>query len=406
MHFPFLFKLILNRYFFQKLFAITLLLIGIYFLESFLAIFLIAFLFSYLFLDVAKVISLKMVQLSDHMSHRLVRKFFRTGSSLSIVITFVYITFILVVISLFYTLIPHLLEEWKGLIHDAPVITSQVQNAIIHLEDSLNMNLGINQALNNFFNPTSVQELVKGAFENIKNIGIFLTKFFIALILSYVFLIDKGKINLYLETMKEGNFSFLYEEYRIIFGKITKGFGLIFKAQAIIAFVNAVLTVIGLLIVSFFHGGEAFPYIITLGVIVFIFGFVPILGTFLSWIPILIIGYNYGGMSVIIAILSMVTFIHAVEAYYLNPKIVSSYMELPVFFTFLILLISEHIFGFVGLLIGVPLFYILVDVLKDFDHFVTKITHASTTFHETKDETKEAISQGIRLSRSGKREGK
>ncbi|NCP76756.1 hypothetical protein GW830_01265 [bacterium] len=111
MHFPFLFKLILNRYFFQKLFAITLLLIGIYFLESFLAIFLIAFLFSYLFLDVAKVISLKMVQLSDHMSHRLVRKFFRTGSSLSIVITFVYITFILVVISLFYTLIPHLLEE-------------------------------------------------------------------------------------------------------------------------------------------------------------------------------------------------------------------------------------------------------------------------------------------------------
>ncbi len=144
------------------------------------------------------------------------------------------------------------------------------------------MNLGINQALNNFFNPTSVQELVKGAFENIKNIGIFLTKFFIALILSYVFLIDKGKINLYLETMKEGNFSFLYEEYRIIFGKITKGFGLIFKAQAIIAFVNAVLTVIGLLIVSFFHGGEAFPYIITLGVIVFIFGFVPILGTFLS----------------------------------------------------------------------------------------------------------------------------
>lgn len=111
MRLPFLFKLIFNRYFFQKLFAITLLFIGIYFLESFLAIFLIAFLFSYLFLDVAKSISFKMVQLSDHMSHRLVRKFFRTGSSLPVVITFVYITFIVVVISLFYTLIPHLLEE-------------------------------------------------------------------------------------------------------------------------------------------------------------------------------------------------------------------------------------------------------------------------------------------------------
>lgn len=111
MRLPFLFKLIFNRYFFQKLFAIALLVVGIYFLESFLAIFLIAFLFSYLFLDVAKVISAKMVQLSDHMSHRIVRKFFRTSSALPVVITFVYVSFIVVVISLFYTLIPHLLEE-------------------------------------------------------------------------------------------------------------------------------------------------------------------------------------------------------------------------------------------------------------------------------------------------------
>ena len=268
------------------------------------------------------------------------------------------------------------------------------------------MDLGINKALNSVFNTGSVQEIIRGMFENIKNIGIFLTKFFIALILSYIFLIDRKKITHYLETMKGGNFSFLYEEYIVIFGKITKGFGLIFKAQAIIAFVNAVLTVLGLLIISFFHGAETFPYIITLGVIVFIFGFVPILGTFLSAIPILIIGYNYGGSSVIMAILSMAVFIHAVEAYYLNPKIVSAYMELPVFLTFLILLVSEHIFGFVGLLIGVPLFYILVDVLKDFDRFITKISHASHLFHETKDGTKEAISQDIRLSRSGKREGK
>lgn len=255
---------------------------GIYFLESFLAIFLIAFLFSYLFLDVAKAISVKMLQLSDHMSHRLVRKFFRTTSSLPVVITIVYVSFITVVISLFYTLIPHLLEEGKGLIQDAPVITNQIQEAVARLEDSVNMDLGINKALNNIFNPASVQEIVKGTFENLKNIGIFLTKFFIALILSYVFLIDRKKIADYLETMKGGNFSFLYEEYRIIFEKVTKGFGLIFKAQAIIALVNAILTIIGLLVISFFHGGDSFPYVITLGVIVFIFGFVPILGTFLS----------------------------------------------------------------------------------------------------------------------------
>jgi len=57
-------------------------------------------------------------------------------------------------------------------------------------------------------------------------------------------------------------------------------------------------------------------------------------------------------------------------------------------------------------LIGVPLFYIFVDLLKDFDRFVTKVEHASNLFHETKDDTKDAIANDIRLSRSGKREGK
>ncbi len=123
-----------------------------------------------------------------------------------------------------YTLIPHLLTEGKGLINDAPKIANQIQDAISHVENNINMNLGINKALDNIFNPEYVQEIVKSLFENIKNISIFLTKFLIAIILSYVFLIDKGKIGDYLETMKHGNFSFLYEEYRIIFKKITKGF--------------------------------------------------------------------------------------------------------------------------------------------------------------------------------------
>jgi predicted PurR-regulated permease PerM len=50
-------------------------------------------------------------------------------------------------------------------------------------------------------------------------------------------------------------------------------------------------------------------------------------------------------------ITAMIILVHAVEAYYLNPKIVSSYMEFPVFITFLILLVSEHFMGFVGLMI-------------------------------------------------------
>jgi predicted PurR-regulated permease PerM len=99
----------------------------------------------------------------------------------------------------------------------------------------------------------------------------------------------------------------------------------------------------------------------------------------------------------------MVAIVHAVEAYYLNPKIVSSYMEFPVFFTFLILLLSEHFMGFIGLMVGVPLFYIFLDIAKDFDEYVVKIQKISNTIDTAKTSTKEAIHKNIRLSRSGKR---
>lgn len=102
-------------------------------------------------------------------------------------------------------------------------------------------------------------------------------------------------------------------------------------------------------------------------------------------------------------ILIMVVFVHVMEAYYLNPKIVSSYMEFPVFITFMVLLMSEHFFGFIGLLIGVPLFYIVIDIFKDINVYIDKIKTISNSFESQKNITRESIGSDIRLSRSGKK---
>jgi predicted PurR-regulated permease PerM len=69
----------------------------------------------------------------------------------------------------------------------------------------------------------------------------------------------------------------------------------------------------------------------------------------------------------------MIAIVHAVEAYYLNPKIVSSYLHFPVFITFIILIVSEHLFGLIGLLIGVPLFSIIIGLVEDLDHYASRI---------------------------------
>jgi predicted PurR-regulated permease PerM len=156
-------------------------------------------------------------------------------------------------------------------------------------------------------------------------------------------------------------------------------------------------------VISFIHKGDPFPFIATIGIIVFILGFIPVFGFLISSLPIVLLGFNYGGMEVVAAIVIMIAVVHAVEAYYLNPKIVSAYMEFPVFISFVVLLLSEHFLGFIGLLIGVPLFYILLDLMKDFDLYINKISKISQTIDTQKTSTKDAIHKNIRLSRSGKR---
>ena len=152
----------------------------------------------------------------------------------------------------------------------------------------------MDEAFNTLVSKTNLESTARTVFENLKEAGVFLVKILIALILSFIFLIDKNKIQSFFGTVKRGNFSFIYEQFSLFFEKITKSFGLLFKAQALIALANAILTTLGLLLISFLLGDEVFPFIVTLSVIVFILGFIPVFGFLISSAPILLIGFNYG----------------------------------------------------------------------------------------------------------------
>lgn len=173
--------------------------------------------------------------------------------------------------------------------------------------------------------------------------------------------------------MRDGNFAFIYHEYAAIFGKLSRAFGLIFRAQSVIALVNTFLTVLGMVAIAYIFTAANFPYLLTLALIIFILGFIPVIGTFISSVPIFLIAFGFGGVSAAVAIAILIIVIHMIEAYYLNPKIVSAYTDFPVFITFLILLASEHFFGLIGFLIGIPVFLIAIDLLRDIDRFITQL---------------------------------
>jgi predicted PurR-regulated permease PerM len=97
---------------------------------------------------------------------------------------------------------------------------------------------------------------------------------------------------------------------------------------------------------------------------IFLLSLIPVVGFVISLIPLCIIGYNTGGLIMTIYILALIAVLHVMEGYFLNPKLMSSKMNLPMFYTFIVLLFSEHYIGVWGLILGIPIFVFFLDILE------------------------------------------
>lgn len=74
--------------------------------------------------------------------------------------------------------------------------------------------------LGDIVNSNNLESIGQKAFTYVTNAGIIFTKFLIALILSYIFIIDRFRIKRFLAQIKNGNFRFLYIEWAIIAKKM------------------------------------------------------------------------------------------------------------------------------------------------------------------------------------------
>ncbi|HEY4552326.1 MAG TPA: AI-2E family transporter, partial [Bacillaceae bacterium] len=179
----------------------------------------------------------------------------------------------------------------------------------------------------------------------------------IALILSLFFLLEKPRLKEFTGKFKQSKIAPFYYEIEYFGRKFTRTFGKVIEAQFIIAIVNCVLTVVALMLMGF-------PQIFGLGIMVFFLGLIPVAGVIISLIPLCLIAYTIGGFIKVVYVVLAIAVIHAVEAYILNPKLMSSKTDLPVFYTFVVLIFSENFFGVWGLIIGLPIFVFLLDVLE------------------------------------------
>lgn len=103
------------------------------------------------------------------------------------------------------------------------------------------------------------------------------------------------------------------------------------------------------------------PNIAFMSLFVFICGFIPIAGVFLSTLPMAFVAVTEYGFLKLAAVLVMVTGIHFVEAYGLNPMIYSAHLKLHPLLVLSVLVVAEHLLGVWGLMLAVPLTVFALD---------------------------------------------
>ncbi|MGA3432915.1 AI-2E family transporter [Lactiplantibacillus plantarum] len=80
-------------------------------------------------------------------------------------------------------------------------------------------------------------------------------------------------------------------------------------------------------------------------------------------IPLTLLGFASGGLIRVVWIIVLVILIHAFESYFLHPRLMADRTDLPVFVTFITLIIMESLLGAWGLIIGIPIVSFFLDIL-------------------------------------------
>ncbi len=160
---------------------------------------------------------------------------------------------------------------------------------------------------------------------------------------------------------------------RLLHG-IDSGLAGVVRGQLTIMLVNGTLTLVGLLVLRI-------PFTFALSALATLLYVVPIFGTILSSIPIVLLATTAGGLSKGLLALGWILVIHALESYVLNPKIMGTASRIHPVLIVLALVIGERTGGIVGALLAVPVASIVVAVFRFLQRKLIELEERAAAIH-------------------------
>ncbi|MCL2458860.1 MAG: AI-2E family transporter [Desulfobulbus sp.] len=173
--------------------------------------------------------------------------------------------------------------------------------------------------------------------------------FLLSLLFSFLIVLDLPNLGVSVRALESTKLRFIYRSVAGNIHDFSQVLGKALEAQLIIAIINSFLTAIGISLLGLSQ------QVAFLSVIVFFFSFFPVIGVFISSIPICLIALQTAGLQIMLLAILLISIIHLIEGYILNPRIYGSYMRINSVIVLIILTIGGKLFDFWGLILGVPI---------------------------------------------------
>lgn len=184
-------------------------------------------------------------------------------------------------------------------------------------------------------------------------------QFLLAILLSFLIVLDYEAVGSELRKWRESQVGRFFHEAAGSVVEFSRVVGRAFQCQIAVALLNAAITCVGMAILGI-------QPLLLLTTIVFLFGLIPVLGVFISSVPIILIAFNSpdGGLKLALIALGMIVVVHLLEAYVFNPRIYAARFHLNPVIVLIILIVAHELFGVWGMLLGIPVTTYVLDIAQ------------------------------------------
>lgn len=281
---------------------------------------------------------------------------------ISILLTY---TTVLLLLYLFINFVfPQVVSSIVGLANDVPKLVNETSKSFIELNERLDINEEyyniILEKWDEFVNyliqfATNLIPIIANLAKNILSS---IWNIVLGIIISTYLLVDKEK---FLGLSRKITTAFFSEDSASKIMEITRRsndiFGKFISGKLLDSFIVGIMTFIILTIFKM-------PYIILISFIIGVTNIIPFFGPFIGAIPSAMIILFISPIKALWFIL-LVFIIQQIDGNIIGPKILGDSLGISAFWILFSLLVTGKIFGFIGLVIGVPLFAIIYSIIKD-----------------------------------------